>query len=241
MDYTKFPNAQSSNAQPDPGNKVSPKDFYGSGAVGGQTGISFGGTTGVTITGTQGIWAGAQEQAAAPFSVDLQGRLKASLITINDSNGNAVIDSSGIVSSTQFRYGILTVNSGGNTTTTDFSASVPSLTIAVDLPREANVYMFATVGLYNDEAYTGDLCLSQLAVDGIRTGPILYAAGTPWAASHATIPAAGSVTPSGITLVATSLLTAGSHTVSVRFASQNGNNAGVGVSNNTIGYIVLGK
>lgn len=50
----------------------------------------------------QGLWLGANKFVDAPFSVDMAGNLLSNKLTIKNDNGKTVIDSGGIVSSTNF-------------------------------------------------------------------------------------------------------------------------------------------
>lgn len=81
MEYTTFPNVNSALPPLDTStNKVNAIQLYGTGSLGGASGLSFAGAGG--INGTQGIWLGNKNFASAPFSVDLQGNVKASTLKV---------------------------------------------------------------------------------------------------------------------------------------------------------------
>lgn len=63
--------------------RVAPKNIFSSGQIPGLTAIRFGGNDGVTLAGNQGMWAGAVLFSDAPWSVDLDGNMKASQATIS--------------------------------------------------------------------------------------------------------------------------------------------------------------
>jgi hypothetical protein len=91
MDYTQFPNFAQQKI-PDQSPKVTGNSLSGSGILSAGTVLALGGSNGVTISGVQGIYAGGQNPASSPFSVDLQGNLRASsaVITGNITSGSTI-------------------------------------------------------------------------------------------------------------------------------------------------------
>ncbi len=84
MDYSSgnslVPSASTSSSQP---GITTTTSFTGGGTIASGTSLNFGGPTGITVQGNQGLWAGSSRLTTAPFSVDLQGNLKASSATIS--------------------------------------------------------------------------------------------------------------------------------------------------------------
>lgn len=238
MKYTTFPSVTSVQTPiATANNTVSASNIYGSGSLGGNNGIGFSGSGG--INNSQGFFLGSNQFATAPASIDLKGNATFAGATIRDSTGTTVIDGTGISSTTQFNYGSMTVvPASTHSNTTDYSQSIPGLTISFTLARTANVYIFANVtgGNDSDIDFTG----MQMAYDGNLIGPRIFVHGH-W--TYITSTSSNSVIYNEPgTLQDTVQLTAGSHILTVQYASTNSTgNAFVGFYPVTIGYIVLGK
>lgn len=249
MDYTKFPsiNSQVPNGPAQPvTSSVQPKNFTGSGSFPGQSGFNLGGPTGVNLSGTQGFWAGAKDFANAPTSIDRAGNALFRSISIKDSNGTAVLDSFGIVSTTQFSSNVVEVTPSPTATqTTDFSAAVPGLTVSIPLKRSAFVFIFANSNGGSAAGFTtDDKCIFSMAIDGATVGPQVRVAGHIYfTGSPFTYANTGFDYDEPAALSTIVMLDAGTHTLDLRFATTNpvlGFQAQVGAFKNDIGYIVLG-
>ena len=222
-------------------NRIDSNNIFGSGTIPGSTVFNLGGSTGISLDGYQGIYAGANTFSAAPFSVDLLGKLTASGVTIKDSLGTTVIDGVGISSSTQFAFGEYSDTAAQSTNSTSF-VDIPSFTISFTLARAARVYVYMTINLQNSgagstNAYSG----AQMVLDGAQVGSGLVATGHWYLSGGVPIVYLSEIV--GTSTIQS--LAAGSHTLKGQFNTSNATYA-TSISSGSaaiknIGYIVLGK
>ncbi len=160
--------------------------------------------------------------------------------SLNDANGDGILDGDGVVSDTQFANSVVTIsNAGGSTTsTTNMTVDVPNLTISFTLARSANVLIFAQVGAGLGGAGTiNEAVQMRLCADGALIGGYIYLTGQHYHSG-------GSIFPSYLssgTMMTISQLVAGAHTLTVRYATTNAANPALGTDlPQVIGYVVLG-
>lgn len=187
------------------------------------------------------MWLGASTFAAAPAKISNSGSLTAKSVSILDSSNTSIVDSTGIVSTTQFSNGSVSIaNSGGSfTTNTTLSTDIPNLTISFTLVRTANVLLFAQVGGGCTNAGNGpDYGKFQLAVDGtVVGGPIALYGNWYLSGGVATLGVGQSGTP-----IVIASLSSGSHTLTCRYATTNASFSAYATDQTqVIGYAVLGK
>jgi len=117
-----------------------------SGLFAGITELQLGGPNGLTMSGARGIFAGDDDPATAPFSVNLQGQLTATGVTIKDSLGTAVIDSTGLNSVNNFGSSSVQQSAAFSTTNTVYPGDlVPGMAVSFTLTRSTKMFFYVTV------------------------------------------------------------------------------------------------
>lgn len=174
------------------------------------------------------MWLGSLLLSGAPFQVSSSGALTAQSVTVKDSGGSTVIDSTGLVSTTQFSSGSQ-IGTGSQTTGSTDWVDVTGLSKQFSLSRAQNVYLFAQLNAYNDN-YLNSYSEARMIIDSTVVG----------------IQASSALT-FGIIFAHmqdVASLTSGSHTMKLQVKSTTAPGAGntvVQLDQCIVGYLTLGK
>lgn len=183
-----------------------------------------------------GLWLGADKFEDAPFSVDMDGKLTSSNITIKNDQGTTVIDSNGIISSNVFPYDQVVKSVDQTISGTSFvDVTSLSVTKTFNATRTVNVLFFCTI--------TG----SHVDYDGVLVFRFVDGS-TPFGIEFM-IP---NVSQDGLTNLSVSAsttfiapMTAGSHTIKIQARSNNASPSNGYIetiyTNSVMGYVILGS
>lgn len=177
------------------------------------------------------IWSGHASLASAPFKVENDGDLTAKGVTIKDSLGTSIIDSTGLISSANFAFDSVTSTSSQSTASTSFvDATGMSLTFSLD--RASRVLFMATITGGNSNVDTNNTMATQVVLDGTQIGGAILTPGF--------VNDISSAYQTGSTQSIQSVAS-GSHTVKLQFRAVNGGTANLSTNEKFLGYVILGK
>lgn len=207
------------------GNGALSIDKDGNFAIGGSDATSF------HIDKDGNIWSGHASLASAPFKVENDGDLTAKGVTIKDSLGTSIIDSTGLISSANFAFDSVTSTSSQSTASTSFvDATGMSLTFSLD--RASRVLFMATITGGNSNVDTNNTMATRVVLDGTQIGGAILTPGF--------VNDISSAYQTGSTQSIQSVAS-GSHTVKLQFRAVNGGTANLSTNEKFLGYVILGK
>lgn len=201
-------------------------DKDGNFAIGGSDATSF------HIDKDGNIWSGHASLASAPFKVENDGDLTAKGVTIKDSAGTSIIDSTGLISGANFQSDAVT-HSGSQTTTSTSYVDVTGMSLSFTLARESKVLFMATVTGCNQQSDLGHSMATVIDLDGSTIGGMIVTPGF--------VNLYGALYQNGSGQVIQTVA-AGSHTLKLRFKSSNASGtAAINADAKFLGYVILGK
>lgn len=207
------------------GNGALSIDKDGNFAIGGSDATSF------HIDKDGNIWSGHASLASAPFKVENDGDLTAKGVTIKDSAGTSIIDSTGLISSANFQSDSVT-HTGSQTTTSTSYVDVTGMSLSFTLARESKVLFMATITGCNQQSDLGYSMATIIDLDGSTIGGMIVTPGF--------VNLYGALYQNGSGQIIQTV-SAGSHTLKLKFKSSNASGtAAINTDAKFLGYVVLG-